>query len=118
MAQELKDTFQPTHELIKESVVVDMDLVYKFVEIVLVTRTEIDECLDGLVGICRNLLPLAGFDGLDRVIDEHGEIGNTVVYVRRFIHTDERFIEDGEKIAEELQSSRLYLFVNILFMRI
>ena len=39
MAQELEDTFQPTHELIEKAVVVKVDFVDELVEVVLVTRT-------------------------------------------------------------------------------
>jgi hypothetical protein len=114
MAQELEDTFQPTHELIEEAVVVKVDFVDELVKVVLVTRTEINERLDGLVGICRDFLPLTGFDSLDGVVDEHGEIGDAVVDVRRLIHTNERLIEDGEEVPEELKSSRLCLLANAI----
>ena len=91
-----------------------MDFVDELVEVVLVTRTEIDEGLDGLVGIRRNFLPLTGFDSPDRIVDEHGEIGDAVVDICRFVHTNEGLIEDGEEISEELKGSRLCLLANAI----
>lgn len=52
---------------------------------------------------------MTGFDSLDCVIDEHGEIGDAVVDVCRLIHTNERLIEDGEEVPEELKGSGLCL---------
>jgi hypothetical protein len=89
-------------------------LVDELVEIVLVACAEVDERLDCLVGICRDLLSLAGFDGLDCVIDEYSEICDAVVDVCRFVDSDERFVENGEEVAEELKCSWLRQLVTIL----
>lgn len=107
MAQEFENAFQPAHELIKEPVVVVVNLVDELVEIVLVACAEVDECLNSLVGICRNLLSLAGFDGLDRVIDEYSEICDAVVNVCGLVNADERLVEDGKEIAEEVECGGL-----------
>jgi hypothetical protein len=52
--------------------------------------------LHGLIGVCRNFLPLASFNCLNGVIGEHGKISNTVVYVRGLVDTDKRLVENGE----------------------
>ena len=109
VAQELEDAFQPTHELIEEPVVVDMDLVHELVEVVFVARAQVDESLDGLVRVCGDFLPLTGFDCLDGVVDEHSEVSDAVVDICRLVHADERFIEDCKEVAEELKSRGLYL---------
>lgn len=82
-------------------------LVNELVEVILVAGAQIYEGLHGLIGVCRNFLPLTSFDGFDGVIGEHGEVGNTVVNVCGFVYTDKRFVEDGEQIPEELQRGRL-----------
>jgi hypothetical protein len=51
--------------LAKESVVVRVDFVYKFVEVVFVALAEVDEGLDCLVGVCRDVLFAAFLDDLD-----------------------------------------------------
>lgn len=107
VAQKFKDAFQPAHELVKEPIVVDVDLVNELIEVVLVARAEVDECLDGLVGVCGDLLSLAGFNGLNRVINEHGEICDAVVDVCGFVDTDKWFVEDREEVAEELEGGGL-----------
>lgn len=66
----------------------DVDLVDELVEVVLVARTKVDERLYRLVGICRDLLSLAGLDGLDRVIDKNSEIRDAVVDVCRLVDAD------------------------------
>jgi hypothetical protein len=88
VTQELKDAFQPAHQLVEEPVVVEVDLMDELVEVILVARAKIDERLDCLVRVCGDLLPLASLDGLDCVIDEHGEICDTVVDVRGLVDSD------------------------------
>lgn len=92
-----------------------VNLVNEFVEVILVTCAEIDEGLNCLVGICRDLLSLASLDSLDCVVDKYGEICNAVVDVRRLVDTNKGFIEDGEEIAEELECGRLKRSVTALF---
>lgn len=64
LAQELEDAFYPAHELCEEPVVVRVHFVHEFVEVVLVARAEVDEGLDGLIGVCGNVLFAAFFDDL------------------------------------------------------
>jgi hypothetical protein len=52
-------------------------------------------------------LALAGLDGTDRVVDEEGEVGDGVVDVCGFVDADERLVEDGEEVAEELERGGL-----------
>jgi hypothetical protein len=42
------------------------------------------------------------FNDSNGIVNEHGEIRDAVVHIRRFVHADEGFVEDGEKVAEEL----------------
>ena len=77
-----------------------MDLVDEFVEIVLVTTAEVDECLDRLVGIGGHVLPLSHGQHGEHVVGKDGEVGDAVVDIGRFINADQRFIENGEEIAE------------------
>lgn len=86
----------------------DMYFVDEFVEVVFVTGAEVDERLDGLVGVCGDILALRALDDSEHVIGEDGKICDAVVDIRGFIDTDERFIEDCKEIAEELQGDRLY----------
>jgi hypothetical protein len=84
-----------------------MYLVHELVEIIFVSRAQIDEGLDRLVGVSRNLLSLTSFDSLDGIVNEHGEVSNAVVHVRRLVNANKRFVENGKEVAEELESGRL-----------
>jgi hypothetical protein len=84
-----------------------MHLVDELVEVVLVARAQVDEGLDRLVGVGGHVLALAGLDGSDRVVDEEGEVGDGVVDVCGFVDADERLVEDGEEVAEELERGGL-----------
>ena len=106
MSQKAQDAFQPSHQLAKQPVIVDVYLVHEFVKVVLVACTDVDECLDGLIGICRHILPLALLNDADCVVGKGGEIGDGVVYICGFVYADERLIENGEKITEERQCGR------------
>ena len=103
VAQKFKDTFQPAHELTEEAVVVDMDLVDEFVKVVFVTGAEIDERLDGLVGVGGDVLALGTIDDGEHVISEGGEVRDAAIDICGFVDADERFVEDCEEVAEELK---------------
>ena len=60
MAKELEDPLQPAHEGGEEAVIMDVDLVDEFVEVVLVAGAEVDEGLDGLVRVSGDVLALGG----------------------------------------------------------
>ncbi len=95
----------------------NMNLMYELVEIVFMTRTEINKCLNCLVGIRGDFLPLASFDGLDCVVSKRGKVCDTVVHVRRLVHADKWFVEDSKEIAEELKRGRLYALANFPLLR-
>ena len=107
MSEELEDPFQPAHELGEEAIIVDVDLVDEFVEVILVPGAEVDEGLDGLVWVGGDVLALGGGDDGDGVVGEGGEVGDGGVDICRFVDADERFVEDGEEVAEELEGYRL-----------
>lgn len=86
----------------------DVDFVDEFVEAVFVARAEVDEGLDGLVGVGRDVLPLVLFDYGDGVVGEAGEVGDAVVDVGGLVDSDEGLVEDGEEVAEELQCDGLF----------
>jgi hypothetical protein len=67
---------------------VEVDLMNELIEVVLVARTKVDECLNCLVRVCGDLLSLASLDGLDRIIDEYREICDAVVDVRGLVDAD------------------------------
>lgn len=56
-----------------------MNLMYKSVKVFLVTGAEVNKGLDGLVGVCRDVLSLSPLDYADHVVGEGGEVGDTVV---------------------------------------
>lgn len=56
-----------------------MNLMYKSVKVFLVTGAEVNKGLDGLVGVCRDVLPLSPLNYADHVVGEGGEVGDTVV---------------------------------------
>lgn len=72
----------------------------KFVEVVLVASAEVDEGLDGLVGVRGNVLSLASLDDLDCIVDEERKVCDAVIDVRRFVYPDKRLVEDCEQVAE------------------
>ena len=59
MSEELEDAFEPAHEGGKEAVVVNVDFMDEFVEVVLVAGAEIDEGLHCLVGVGGDVLALS-----------------------------------------------------------
>lgn len=75
----------------------------ELVEVMLVAGAEVDEGLDGLVWVRGDVLALGTFDNGDHIVNEVGEVGDGIVDVCGFVDTDEGFIEDGEKVAEEFE---------------
>ena len=108
ISQELEDPFQPAHELAEETVVVDVDFVNEFVEVIFVAGAEVDEGLDRLVRVGGDVLALGALDGVEHVVGEGGEVGDAIVDVGGFIDAYEGFVEDGEEVAEELEGYRLH----------
>lgn len=108
LAQELEDALQPAHDLGEEAVVVDVDLVDEFVEVVLVAGAEVDEGLDGLVRVGGDVLALGlGEDG-EHVVGEGGEVADAAVDVGGFVDAHEGLVEDGEEVAEELEGDGFF----------
>lgn len=101
MSQETKDILDPVHQAIEQAVIVQVHLVNELIEIILVASTEINERLDRDVRISAEVLALSTFDDDDGIVNECSEVGDTVVYVRRFVDANEGFVEDGEEVAEE-----------------
>lgn len=66
----------------------NMHFVHEFVETVLVAGTHVDKCLDGLVGVCRNILTLTAFDYGDGIVGKCCEIGNAIVNIGGFVYAD------------------------------
>jgi len=52
-------------------------------------------------------LPLCFLDYFDRVIDKDGKVSDTVIDIRRLVHSDERFVEDQEQVFEKFEGNRL-----------
>lgn len=65
-----------------------MNFVYKLVETVLVTGTEINECLDCLIGVRRGILALGEFNDGNGIVCKFSEVGDTAIDVGRFIDAD------------------------------
>lgn len=107
MTQKLEDALKPAHKLVEKPVVVGMYLVDELVEIVFMAGTQVNEGLNCLIRICRDLLPLARFNHSNSVVNEHGKVGNTVVDACRLVDTNKRFIENGEQISEQMECGGL-----------
>jgi len=86
--------------LAEEAIVVDMHFVDELVEVVFMSGAEVDEGLDGLVWVGRDVLPLGFVDDGEHVVGELGEVCDTIVDVGGFVDADKRFVEDGEEVAE------------------
>ena len=82
----------------------DVDLVDEFVEVLLVAAAEVDEALDRLIGVGGDVLALRGVEDAEGVVGEGGEVGDGVVDVGGFVDPHERLVEDGEEVAEQVQS--------------
>ncbi len=76
---------------------------HELVEVVLVPPAQVDEGLDGLVGVGGDVLALAGFEDAEHVVGEGGEVGDGGVNVGGFVDAHEGLVEDGEEIAEKVQ---------------
>lgn len=107
MAQELENAFQPAHELRKEAVIVYVDFMYEFVEIVLVTTTKVDERLHGLIWVGRDVLSLGFVEDSKGIVGEERKISDAIIDICRFVNADKRLIEDGKEVPEKLESDRL-----------
>ena len=107
VAEKLEDPFQPAHKLGEEAVVVDMDLVDELVEIVLVSCAQVDERLDGLIGVGGDVLALGGGEDGEHVVGKEGEIGHGAVDIGGLVDADEGLVEDGEEVAEEVERDGL-----------
>ena len=103
MTKELEDPLNPSHKSGEETIIMDVDFVDKFIEVVLVAGTEVDKGLNGLVGVGGDVLTLEGSEDGEGVICEGGEIGDGVVDVGGFVDADEGFVENCEEVAEEVQ---------------
>ena len=86
----------------------DVHFVHEFVEVVLVASAEVDEGLDGLVGVGGDVLTLSGGEDGEHVLGEGGEVGDGVVDVGGLVDADEGFVEDGEEVAEQVQGDGFF----------
>lgn len=108
MAEELEDTFQPAHELGKQTVIVDVDFVNELVKIILMASAEIDEGLDCLVWIRRDVLTLSGSEDGEHIIGEGSEVGDGTIDIGGFVDADQGLVEDGEEVTEEVEGDGLF----------
>ena len=111
MLEEFENRFDPLHERSEEAVVMQVHFVNELVQVVLVTLAEVDEHLYCLVRVGGDVLPLGRFDDADCVIHECSEVGDRAVHIGGFVDTDERFVEDGEEVAEKVESRRLIVLL-------
>lgn len=81
---------------------------HKLVEVVLMSSAKVDEGLNGLIGICGDILALCKVEDTEHVVSKCGEVGDRIVDVGRFVDADEGFIKDGEEVAEELEGDRFF----------
>ena len=86
----------------------DMDFMDEFVEVILVAGAEVDEGLDGLVGVGGDVLALGGLEHAEHVVCEVGEVGDGGVDVGGLVDAHEGLVEDGEEVAEEVQSDGFF----------
>lgn len=84
-----------------------VNFVDEFIKVFLMTGTEVDEGLHGLVRICRDILALGMLEDSEHVVGKQGEVGDAIIDIGGFVHTDERFVEYGEEIAKELEGHGL-----------
>lgn len=86
----------------------DVHFVDEFVEIILMASTKIDEGLDCLVWIGGDVLTLSGSKDGEHVVGEGSKVGDGAVNIGRFVDADERFVEDGEEVAEEVKGDGFF----------
>ncbi len=103
MTEELEDPFNPGHKGGEEAIIMDVDFVDKFVEVVLVAGAEVDKGLNGLVRVGGDVLALEGGEDREGVVCEGCEVGDGVVDVGGFVDADQGLVEDCEEVAEEVQ---------------
>ena len=103
VTEELEDALNPSHESGEEAIVMDVDFVDEFVEVVLVAGAEVDKSLNGLVRVGGDILTLEGGEDGESVVCKGGEVGDGVVDVGGFVYADEGFVEDCEEVTEEVQ---------------
>ena len=108
MTKELEDPLNPSHKSGEETIIMDVDFVDKFIEVVLVAGAQVDEGLNSLVRVGGDVLALEGGEDGEGVVCEGGEVGDGVVDVGGFVDADEGFVEDCEEIAEEVQGYRFF----------
>ncbi len=85
-----------------------MDLMYKFVEIILVAATKVNEGLNSLVWVGGNVLALSSRKNRKHIIKEGGKIGDRVVDIGRFVNPDEGLIEDRKEVAKEVKGNGFF----------
>jgi hypothetical protein len=100
LAKKVQYILQPSHQRAEEPIVVDMYLVHKFVKVVLVPSTQVDEALHSLIRISGDILPSCFLDHSDPVIGEDGKIRDAAVNIGGFVHAHKRLVEDTEEVAE------------------
>lgn len=84
-----------------------MDLVDESVEAFLMACTKVNEGLDCLIGVGRDVLALGALEHTEHVVGEGGEVSDTVVDVCGFVDADKRLVENCEEVAEELERNGL-----------
>ena len=103
MTEELKDPLYPSHESGEEAIIMDVDFMDEFVEVVLVAGAEVDKSLNGLVRVGRDILTLEGGEDGEGVVCKGGEVGHGIVDVGGFVYADEGFVKDCKEVTEEVQ---------------
>lgn len=103
MTEELEDPLNPSHESGEEAIIMDVNFVDKFVEVVLVASAEVDKSLNSLIRVGGDILTLEGGEDGEGVVCKGGEVGDGVVDVGGFVYADEGFVEDSEEVTEEVQ---------------
>ena len=86
----------------------NMDFVDEFVEIILMSCAQVNERLDGLVGVGGDVLALREVEDVEHVVCERSEVGDGIVDVCGFVDADEGLVEDGEEVAEELEGDGFF----------
>ena len=108
MAEEFKNTFEPAHYLSKQAVVMDVNFMYEFVKIILMASAKVNEGLDRLVWIGRDVLSLSREEDGEHVVGKGGEVADGAVDVGRFVDADEGFVEDGKEVAKEAEGDGFF----------
>ena len=80
----------------------------EFVKIVLMASAKINERLDSLIRVGRNVLALSGTKDGEHVVGEGSEVCNGVVDIGGFVDAYEGFIEDGEEVTKEAKGDGFF----------